>query len=171
MDIVYIVRIIGGCDPRVSTRASRPQRRSVFPPHLLTTEDMADIVREWCDSIAPDVVIEEGCAVCACLTSRSQLQTLRAEQFALHLLSRLGEGVTRAEWRTPLCPKMELDGPILHEGGVIRQNGETLYRLCPPCACKLRGTRPSMPSIALANGRWLLGGSLLIYLTECISVP
>ena len=57
-----------------------------FPPRPPCSEHIADIIRDFSNSVDPKSHIESACAVCGSLVSKSQLQNLEDVQFNQDIL-------------------------------------------------------------------------------------
>ncbi|KAI0643078.1 hypothetical protein C8Q79DRAFT_1095744 [Trametes meyenii] len=133
--------------PLPATQPDRP-----FPPIPLSLTAKASIIRDWCDDISPENVYESPCAVCARLALTSSLTSVKEGDLDLAPLIRPGCGVTRAE-RSVVARPVEIGGPILYPAAVRTVADVRILDVCPPCLDAVR--RGRLPSLALANGRWI----------------
>lgn len=140
---------------RVVDNGGVPTRslREKFPPKPLTKQEKFEIVREWCDEMTRNQIIEHPCAVCARITPKKELSTIHEADYDLTVLCRPGSGVTRKERRRFTDPICEYNGPILYNQGITRKDGEDYLNVCK--ACKSSLSRGQMSRHALANGLWI----------------
>ncbi|PPQ73348.1 hypothetical protein CVT24_012186 [Panaeolus cyanescens] len=115
---------------------------SPFPPPPQTMNDIANIMSGYCKDLSPQIIEEEGCAVCGQLCKRADMHPLADVNAHLHFL--IDPPSTRMERLTSSSLITCLPGPVLANG---------LDKICTSCKkCLVGGSRPRL---ALANGLWL----------------
>ncbi|RDX56135.1 hypothetical protein OH76DRAFT_1452215 [Lentinus brumalis] len=124
-----------------------------FPPPPLSERQQASIVKEWCQAISSDSLMEAPCAICARLTPIKDLHHVSDVSVDLSCLERPGEGITRKERANVTDPILEIPGPILYEPAVRTIDGHRHFSACAPCLNVVK--RHKVPKYALANGRWI----------------
>ena len=116
-----------------------------FPPQPLGLNIKNQIIKDFCEELSPERIIETGCAVCGSLTIQQSLLPLADfDTEFFQPLCRPGEGVTKGERLTPLDPHDEISGPVILPG---------CSGVCPSCLNALR--QGKCPRMSLANGGWL----------------
>jgi hypothetical protein len=122
-----------------------------FPPESLSHEDVAEIVRDWCETVSSSALSESPCAVCGCLEVTSTLSSLSSGSLLLEVL--ISSEATRAE-RTNVSTSIHgLPGPVLCDNVRCWYDDRKFLYVCPTCLNALNQGR--VPQLALANGRWI----------------
>ncbi|KAJ6628108.1 hypothetical protein B0H10DRAFT_1778551, partial [Mycena sp. CBHHK59/15] len=116
--------------------------RNVFPPEPASNQLLHKVATGYCGELKPAAFEEAGCAVCGCLTIRTELTSLKDSLCSLDLLEK--EDVTRKEWTSESDPIEELTGPVLDSG---------CDKIC--VECETSSKKKKMPLFALANGFWI----------------
>lgn len=113
-----------------------------YPPRPTTMTDIAKAMSAYCKDLAPDAVVQAGCAVCGLLHRRADMTQFDANAYDLSVLEELQ------------CARIERSSiaePVSYELGPIIES--SLTRICSDCHSSLdKGKRPKM---SLANHLWI----------------
>lgn len=118
--------------------------KSDFPPEPLSTAETLRIIEGFCSRLDPVEFEEDGCLVCARLTSGKDLQDV--SEIVLNMINSI--------LRVPLYAPVErtaLSRPQCYNDGPIVAGGCT--KICRDCKECLEQGR--LPKFALANGMWV----------------
>jgi hypothetical protein len=111
-----------------------------FPPLAPASQQIEQIVNDFCADTSPSTFEESGCAVCGQLKRNSDLTPLQD----CELSSLIVEGVSRQERVSYEDPIEELKGPIIEH---------SCDKICQ--TCRISVEKEKIPKHALANGLWL----------------
>ncbi|KAH7906035.1 hypothetical protein BJ138DRAFT_969695, partial [Hygrophoropsis aurantiaca] len=116
-----------------------------FPPLPPSTRLCDKIVRQFCEEISPDNLIEAGCAVCGTLSRIVLMESVEAlDEDSLNLLVPEGVGLTRKVRSSVLDPIENIPGPVIDD---------RCSHVCSKCLSALRMGKT--PTLSLANGLWI----------------
>ena len=115
-----------------------------FPPPPPSDTLKRRIVEDFCREMSPDNLIEEGCAVCGCLSRTKDMKTIKPDLFDMKLLEDRSHRVTRRERTSTSDPIRPISGPVLDK---------KCTRVCSTCLKDLK--RNKVPKLALVNGNWV----------------
>lgn len=141
--------LVPACDPPTDNsddRSSLP-----FPPTALSVSEKASVVQGFCRSISGDALHEGPCSVCARLVVLSSMKSVPLHS-PLFLILRKAGIVSPMSFAVQPSASVST-GPVLCSAGMSLQSGQCVCAVCPDCLHSL--SRSQLPSIALANGRWL----------------
>ncbi|KZV61106.1 hypothetical protein PENSPDRAFT_593229, partial [Peniophora sp. CONT] len=60
----------------VSEIECKASNATVFPPRPPSDELKRRIIRDFCEDLSPENMIEAGCAVCGCLSRKADMEDL-----------------------------------------------------------------------------------------------
>ncbi|KZV64794.1 hypothetical protein PENSPDRAFT_587804, partial [Peniophora sp. CONT] len=138
---------------KTSTRSAAPNEahpppstrdRINFPPLPPEEKLKRRIIKDFCGEMSAENLIEEGCAVCGCLSRRTTMKEITSDLFDMKLLEDRSRRVTRCERRSMADHIRPISGPVLDT---------TCERVCAPCLRDLK--RDRVPKLSLVNGNWV----------------
>ncbi|KAH7908101.1 hypothetical protein BJ138DRAFT_1013447, partial [Hygrophoropsis aurantiaca] len=116
-----------------------------FPPDPPTLSLQKQIIGRFCESIASERLIEEGCTVCGRLNTMNSLTPLdQIDVTLMDILCRPGLKYTRVERRHLSNAIVKQQGPVIDP---------SCNKICSYCLIELRKRR--LPVLSLANGLWI----------------
>ncbi|KZV61310.1 hypothetical protein PENSPDRAFT_592981, partial [Peniophora sp. CONT] len=118
--------------------------QSKFPPAPPSDALKRQIIRDFCSEITAENLVEDGCAVCGCLSRRKDMAVMTDKLFDHSILSDPTQRMTRVERKSENDLIQNIKGPVLDS---------TCTRVCPTCLKDLKGKK--VPKLALANGNWI----------------
>ena len=118
--------------------------QSIFPPKPPSESLKRQIIRDFCEEVTPENMIEAGCAVCGCLSRKNDMEDLTEDLFDHDILEDPTSRKTRRERHSSSEHIQCLPGPVFEK---------SCSKVCLTCLKDLK--RGKVPKFALVNGNWI----------------